>query len=48
LNAITLDGVKAAEELAWIPAVDLVEGIRRTMRWLCATLEPEPAALVGA
>jgi UDP-glucose 4-epimerase len=48
LNAISLNAVKAANELAWKPAVDLAEGIQRTMQWLCATLEPEPSALVGA
>ena len=30
-----------------MPTVDLREGIQRTIRWLCATLEPEPPALVG-
>ena len=48
LNAIALNATKADKELGWKPTVDLGEGIRRTMRWLCATLEPEPPALVGA
>ena len=49
LNAIALDATKAANELGWTPKVDIAEGIRRTMRWLCATLEPEsPALIVGA
>ena len=48
LHAIALDATKAERELGWKPAVDLAEGIQRTIRWLRATLEPEPAALVGA
>lgn len=47
-NAIVLDANLAARELGWKPRVDLAEGIQRTIRWLCATLEPEPPALVGA
>ena len=31
---------KAEKELGWKPAIDLAEGIERTVRWLCATLEP--------
>ena len=46
-RAIALDATKAEKELEWKPTVDLAEGIQRTMRWLCATLEPEPPALVG-
>jgi UDP-glucose 4-epimerase len=48
LNAIALNATKAAKDLDWKPTVDLAEGIRRTMRWLCDTLEPEAPALVGA
>ena len=48
LQAIALDATKAEKELGWKPAVDLVEGIQRTIRWLRATLEPEPTALVDA
>ena len=48
LHAIALNATKAEKELEWKPTVDLAEGIRRTMRWLCATLEPESPALVGA
>jgi UDP-glucose 4-epimerase len=48
LHAIALNATKAEKELGWKPAVDLAEGILRTIRWLCATLEPEPSALVGA
>ena len=43
LHAIALDATKAERELGWKPAVDLAEGIQRTIRWLRATLEPEPA-----
>ncbi len=48
LNAIALNATKADEELAWKPTVDLADGIQRTIRWLCAILEPEPPAMVGA
>ena len=48
LHAIALNVTKAEKELGWKPTVDLAQGIQRTIRWLCATLEPEPSALVGA
>ena len=48
LHAIALDATKAEKELGWKPAVDLVKGIERTIQWLRATLEPEPAGLVDA
>lgn len=48
VNSVALNATKAEKELAWKPTVDLAEGIRRTIRWLCDTLEPEPPALVGA
>jgi UDP-glucose 4-epimerase len=48
LHVISLDATKAEKEFGWKPTVDLAEGIQRTIRWLCATLEPEPPALVGA
>jgi UDP-glucose 4-epimerase len=46
--AIALNATKAEKELGWKPAVDLAEGIQRTIRFLCATLQPEPAALINA
>jgi UDP-glucose 4-epimerase len=48
LHAIALDAKRAEEDLGWKPAVDLVEGIERTVHWLRATLDPGPAAIVGA
>jgi UDP-glucose 4-epimerase len=48
LNAIALNAAKAEKELDWKPTVDLAEGTRRTIRWLCATLERESPALLGA
>lgn len=48
LQAIALDATKAHRDLGWAPAVDLVEGIRRTAEWLRATLDPEPGLLIGA
>jgi len=46
--AVALDPAKAARELQWKPTVDIGEGIRRTVGWLCATLEPESPELIGA
>jgi UDP-glucose 4-epimerase len=48
LPAIALDATKAEKELGWKPAVGLVEGIQRTVQWLRATLEPEPAMAIDA
>jgi UDP-glucose 4-epimerase len=47
LLAIALSATRAERELGWKPTVDLAEGIQRTVRWLCATLEPEPP-VIGA
>jgi nucleoside-diphosphate-sugar epimerase len=38
----------AEEDFGWKPAVGLVEGIERRIRWLRTVLEPEPAWLRGA
>jgi UDP-glucose 4-epimerase len=48
LHATALDTTEAEKDIGWKPTVDLAEGIQRTIDWLCATLEPEPAAIVGA
>jgi nucleoside-diphosphate-sugar epimerase len=48
LRAIALNVTKAVKELEWQPTVDLAEGIRRTMRWLCDTLEMESTELMDA
>lgn len=48
LHEIALDATQARNELGWEPAVDLAEGIERTMRWLRTTLDPEPALLMDA
>lgn len=47
LHAIALDATKAETVLGWKPAVDLAEGIERTVRWLCAALEPDLADVAG-
>ena len=36
---------QAEKKLEWKSTVNLAEGIQRTIRWLCATVEPEPPAL---
>jgi UDP-glucose 4-epimerase len=41
-RALALNSAKARQDLDWTPCVDVREGIRRTIAWLCATLE-EPA-----
>jgi UDP-glucose 4-epimerase len=48
LQTLALDCAKAAQGLEWKPTVDLAEGIRRTLCWLSATLEPESPALASA
>ena len=39
LHTISLKTTKAEKELEWKPTIDLAQGIKRTIRWLCATLE---------
>lgn len=48
VRALTLNAAKAGEDLDWVPKIDLAEGIRRTVSWLCATLEREAPALATA
>jgi nucleoside-diphosphate-sugar epimerase len=38
-RALALNSAKARQDLDWTPRVDVREGIRRTIAWLCATLE---------
>ena len=38
---------EAEKELEWKFKADPAESIKRTIRWLCATLEPESPAMVG-
>ncbi|AGB25968.1 nucleoside-diphosphate-sugar epimerase [Mycobacterium sp. JS623] len=47
LHTIALDASKAERELGWKPAVDLAEGIERTVRWLRNIIDPDPAAFAG-
>jgi UDP-glucose 4-epimerase len=47
-HAIALEATKAKNELGWHPTIDLTEGVRRTLRWLCATLQQEPPELLPA
>jgi UDP-glucose 4-epimerase len=48
VHAITLNATKAQKELGWTPAVDVAEGIRRTIQWLCAAVERQPSASSSA
>ena len=48
LQAIALDATKAAVELGWTPAVDLSEGIERTMAWLVRDAVAEQPPVVVA
>jgi UDP-glucose 4-epimerase len=48
LQAIALDAGKAGRELGWLPAIDLAEGVARTVEWLRDELVPDPLAVIGA
>lgn len=48
LRAIALDAGLAERELGWRPVVDVETGVGRTVQWLRATLDPEPALLIDA
>jgi UDP-glucose 4-epimerase len=48
LQAIALDATKAEKDLGWKPAVEVVEGIQRTIQWLRSTLKPQPVSLAEA
>lgn len=43
-----LDASKAGREMGWTPAVDLIEGIERTVHWLRAVADTGHAAVLGA
>ncbi|MCW2546230.1 MAG: UDP-glucose 4-epimerase [Mycobacterium sp.] len=47
-RAIALNATRAEKELGWKPTFDLAQGLERTIRWLSATLAPEPPVLVDA
>lgn len=46
--ALALNAAKAGADFGWAPRVELSEGIRRTVDWLCATLEPSGSARASA
>jgi UDP-glucose 4-epimerase len=46
LLALAPSPTKAEREFGWKPTIDLAEGMERTIRWLCATLEQERAATI--
>jgi len=46
LLALAPSPTRAEREIGWKPTIDLAEGIQRTIHWLCATLEQEPAATI--
>src|SRR5271154_6738191 len=45
VHASALDPTRAGRVLGWKPATVLTEGIKRTVEWLRALLDPHPAAL---
>jgi UDP-glucose 4-epimerase len=45
IHASALDPTRAGRVLGWKPDTDLTEGIKRTVDWLRATLDPHAAAL---
>jgi UDP-glucose 4-epimerase len=48
VHASALDPTRAGQMLGWKPDIDLTEGIKRTVDWLRALLDPRPAALARA
>jgi UDP-glucose 4-epimerase len=48
IHASALDPTRAGRVLGWKPETDLTEGIKRTVDWLRAILDPHPAALARA
>jgi UDP-glucose 4-epimerase len=48
LHAIALNATKAEKDLGWKPAVDVLEGIQRTIQWLRSTLDPGLTLLANA
>jgi UDP-glucose 4-epimerase len=44
LHAIALDARRSEADLGWRPAVNLFEGIQRTVAWLRAVLDPHPVS----
>ena len=48
VHASALDPTRAGRELGWKPDTDLTDGIKRTVDWLRALLDPQPAALAVA
>jgi UDP-glucose 4-epimerase len=48
IHASALDPTRAGRVLGWKPATDLTEGIKRTVDWLRAILDPRPVALAQA
>jgi UDP-glucose 4-epimerase len=45
IHASALDPTRAGRVLGWKPDTDLNEGIKRTVAWLRAILDPHPATL---
>ena len=45
VHASALDPTRAGRVLGWRPDTDLTEGIKHTVDWLRALLDPHPAAL---
>jgi hypothetical protein len=48
VHASALDPTRASRVLGWKPDADLTEGIKHTVDWLRAILEPDRAALARA
>ena len=48
IHACVLDPIRAGELLGWKPDTDLTKGIKRTVDWLRAFLDPHPVALAQA
>jgi UDP-glucose 4-epimerase len=48
VHASALDPARAGQVLGWKPDTDLAEGVKHTVAWLRAVLDPHPTALARA
>jgi UDP-glucose 4-epimerase len=48
IQACVLDPTRAARQLGWTPGTDLATGVKRTVDWLRALVDPHRAALARA